>query len=43
MRYVHYCMKQPVSEYEDCIKQTEGNYENYEYERKQLIEENRPD
>ena len=38
-----HCVKEPISEYEDCMKQTEGNYENYEYEREQLIEENRPD
>jgi len=38
-----HCMKEPLPEYEECIKQSEGNYESYKYDREQLIEENRPD
>ncbi len=29
-------MKEPISEYEDCMKQTEGNYESYQEKREQL-------
>ncbi len=38
-----HCMKEPISEYEDCMKQTEGGYDSYQEKREQLLEENQPD
>jgi len=37
-----HCMKEPLSEYEDCNKQAEESYESYKEKREQLIEENQP-
>jgi len=36
------CMKEPLSEFEDCNKQTEERYEDYREQREQLIKENTP-
>lgn len=30
------CMKQPLSEYENCNQQSEENYDSYQEKRKQL-------
>ena len=41
-----HCMKEPISEYEDCIKQTGEDYESYQSykeKREQLLEENQPE
>jgi hypothetical protein len=38
-----HCMKEPISEYEDCMKQTEGGYHSYQEKREQLLQENQPD
>ena len=41
-----HCMKEPISEYEDCIKQTgeDGeSYQSYKEKREQLLQENQPD
>ena len=35
-----HCMKEPVSEYDDCIQQSSENYEEYNKNREALIEEN---
>ena len=35
-----HCMKGPVSEYEDCIKQSSENYDEYIKNREALIKEN---
>lgn len=33
------CMKQPISEYEDCVQQSDENYHDYERNRKELKQE----
>ena len=41
-----HCMKEPISEYEDCIKQAgeDGeSYQGYKEKREQLLQENQPD
>ena len=41
-----HCMKEPISEYEDCIKQAgeDGeSYQSYKEKREQLLQENQPD
>ncbi len=38
-----HCMKEPVSEYEECIKQADENYLDYSKKRQQLLEDNLPD
>lgn len=35
-----HCMKEPVSEYEDCMQQSSENYDEYNKNREALIEEN---
>jgi hypothetical protein len=35
-----HCMKQPVSEYDDCIQQSSENYNEYNKNREALIKEN---
>ena len=35
-----HCMQEPLSEYEDCIKQTGGNYDSYSEKRENLLQEN---
>lgn len=35
------CMKQPLSEYDDCNKQTEQSYESYEKEREDILKKNK--
>lgn len=35
------CMKQPLSVYDECNKQTEQSYESYEEERKEILKENK--
>jgi hypothetical protein len=35
-----HCMKEPVSEYDDCIQQSAENYDEYNKNREALIEEN---
>jgi len=35
-----HCMKGPVSEYDDCIKQSSENYDEYNKNREALIKEN---
>lgn len=37
-----HCMKEPVSEYNDCIQQSSENYDEYSKSRKALSEENTP-
>jgi hypothetical protein len=36
------CMKEPVSEYNDCIQQSGESYNEYNKSREALIEENTP-
>ena len=41
-----HCMKEPISEYEDCIKQAgeDGeSYQGYKEKREQLLQGNQPD
>jgi hypothetical protein len=38
-----HCMKEPLSEFEDCNRQTEVPYQDYREQREQLIEENTPE
>jgi len=35
-----HCMKQPISEYEDCQQPSSENYNSYETKRQKLIIEN---
>jgi Na+-translocating ferredoxin:NAD+ oxidoreductase RnfG subunit len=35
------CMKQPLSEYDDCNEQTKQSYDSYEEEREQILKENK--
>ena len=35
-----HCMKEPVSEYNDCIQHSAENYDEYNKNREALIEEN---
>lgn len=35
-----HCMKEPVSEYNDCIKHSAENYDEYNKSREALIEKN---
>jgi len=35
-----HCMKEPVSEYDDCIQQSAESYDEYNKNREALIEEN---
>ena len=35
-----HCMKQPISEYNDCIQPSAENYDEYNKNREALIEEN---
>jgi len=35
-----HCMKGPASEYEDCIKQSNQDYDEYSKKREQLLKEN---
>ena len=35
-----HCLKEPVSEYEDCMQQSSETYEEYKKNREALIEEN---
>lgn len=37
-----HCMKEPVSEYNDCIQQSGESYNEYIQNREALIEENTP-
>jgi len=37
-----HCMKEPVSEYNDCIQQSGESYDEYNKSREALIEENTP-
>jgi hypothetical protein len=32
------CMNEPVSEYENCVQQSDGNYDEYSKSRQQLQE-----
>ena len=36
-----YCMKLPISEYDDCMKQSNTNYDEYEKDRESLSGETR--
>ena len=35
-----HCMKEPAAEYNDCIQQSAENYDEYNKNRKALLEEN---
>jgi hypothetical protein len=35
------CMKQPLSEYDECNSQTEQSYESYEKEREDILKESK--
>ena len=36
-----HCMEEPLSEYEDCTRQSNKNYDDYRKTREELIEENK--
>ncbi len=34
-----HCMKEPLSEYEECMRQSDESYQNYEKKREDLIKD----